>query len=120
MTNSNRLSTPKQAIDITKQLQELIAKGGFQLTKVISNYREVLLDFPKGGASTHSENNPADYASRGIKTWETEKLERWRRGVEFLWKDESEWPTAPRPRDRTLRRGRRRQEREGCSKHGGY
>lgn len=67
-----------------------------------------------------SENNPADYASRGIKTWETEKLERWRRGVEFLWKDESEWPTAPRPRDRTLRRGRRRQEREGCSKHGGY
>ena len=35
-----------QAVEITKELQELLAKGGFQLTKVMSNEREVLNAFP--------------------------------------------------------------------------
>ena len=34
--------TTSQAVEITKELQELLAKGGFQLTKVMSNEREVL------------------------------------------------------------------------------
>ena len=38
--------TTSQAVEITKELQELLAKGGFQLTKVMSNEREVLNAFP--------------------------------------------------------------------------
>ncbi|XP_044175332.1 uncharacterized protein LOC122958486 [Acropora millepora] len=37
--------TTSQAVEITKELQELLAKGGFQLTKVMSNEREVLNAF---------------------------------------------------------------------------
>ena len=43
-----------------------------------------------------SELNPADHASRGIRASETSKLERWKRGPEFLWKSSEEWPTQPR------------------------
>ena len=39
-----------------------------------------------------SELNPADYASRGIKASETGKLERWRCGPEFLWREVEDWP----------------------------
>ena len=39
-----------------------------------------------------SELNPADHASRGIKASETGKLERWRRGPEFLWREVEDWP----------------------------
>ena len=42
-----------------------------------------------------SELNPADYASRGIKASETGKLERWRRGPEFLWREVEDWPPQP-------------------------
>ena len=38
--------TTSQAVEITKELQELLAKEGFQLTKVVSNEREVLNAFP--------------------------------------------------------------------------
>ena len=38
--------TTSQVVEITKELQELLAKGGFQLTKVMSNEREVLNAFP--------------------------------------------------------------------------
>lgn len=41
------------------------------------------------------ELNPADYASRGIKASETGKLERWRRGPEFLWREVEDWPPQP-------------------------
>jgi len=37
-----------------------------------------------------SEMNPADYASRGIKPSEAEKLGRWCQGPEFSWKDVAE------------------------------
>ena len=37
--------TTSQAVEITKELQELLAKGGFQLTKVMSNESEVLNAF---------------------------------------------------------------------------
>lgn len=42
-----------------------------------------------------SEQNPADYASRGIKANESEKLERWKNGPEFLWRGREEWPQQP-------------------------
>ena len=40
------LETTSQAVEITKELQELLEKGGLQLTKVMSNEREVLNAFP--------------------------------------------------------------------------
>ena len=38
--------TTNQAVEVTKELQQLLANGGFQLTKVMSNEREVLDAFP--------------------------------------------------------------------------
>ncbi|XP_067045910.1 uncharacterized protein [Acropora muricata] len=37
--------TTSQVVEITKELQELLAKGGFQLNKVMSNERQVLNSF---------------------------------------------------------------------------
>ena len=37
--------TTREAVEITKQLQELLARGGFKLTKFMSNDREVLRAF---------------------------------------------------------------------------
>jgi hypothetical protein len=51
---------------------------------------------PEQWRQVKSELNPADYASRGILASETSKLERWKRGPEFLWKSTEEWPTQPR------------------------
>lgn len=49
------------------------------------------------------ELNPADYASRGIKPSEAEKLDRWSRGPALLWKDVAEQPTqAPKVLDDLL------------------
>ena len=42
-----------------------------------------------------SEFNPADYASRGIQPSENDKLERWKREPESLWKSTDEWPAQP-------------------------
>ena len=42
-----------------------------------------------------SEANPADLASRGIKASETKKLEVWKHGPDFLWKDSKEWLQQP-------------------------
>ena len=42
-----------------------------------------------------SEINPADHASRGIDPSEKDKLETWRNGPAFLWKNTDEWPTQP-------------------------
>ena len=39
-----------------------------------------------------SELKPADYASLGIKASETKKLQKWKNGADFLWKDTKEWP----------------------------
>jgi len=38
--------TSGNAVQITKELQQLLAKGGFKLTKVMSNEREILNAFP--------------------------------------------------------------------------
>ena len=41
-----------------------------------------------------TKSNPADDASRGIRMQELVNDSRWIRGPEFLWQDESHWPTA--------------------------
>ena len=46
-------SSEEHAIDISRQLQELLARGGFQLTKWISNRRDVLSAFPMGERALH-------------------------------------------------------------------
>ena len=50
---------------------------------------------PSQWRHVRSEANPADLASRGIKASETEKLEVWKHGPDFLWKDSREWPQQP-------------------------
>ena len=50
---------------------------------------------PSQWRHVRSELNPADYASRGIKASETKKLEKWKNGADFLWKDINEWPPQP-------------------------
>ena len=50
---------------------------------------------PSQWRHVRSEVNPADYASRGIKASETEKLKKWKHGPDFLWKDQNEWPQQP-------------------------
>ena len=47
---------------------------------------------PEQWRHVRSEINPADYASRDIQPSETEKLERWKRGPEFLWQPIHQWP----------------------------
>ena len=47
---------------------------------------------PSQWCHVRSEANPADYSSRGIKASETEKLEIWKHGPDFLWKYPDEWP----------------------------
>ena len=49
-----------------------------------------------------SEQNPADYASRGIRGFETDKLERWKHGPEFLWQSTENWPAQPIELDDSL------------------
>ena len=46
-------SSEEHAIDISGQLQELLARGGFQLTKWISNRRDVLSAFPVEERAPH-------------------------------------------------------------------
>ena len=50
---------------------------------------------PSQWLHVRSEDNPEDYASRGLKASETGKLEIWKRGLNFLWKDSDEWPQQP-------------------------
>ena len=50
---------------------------------------------PSQWRHVRSEANPADLASRGIKASETERLEVWKHGPDFLWKDSREWPQQP-------------------------
>ena len=42
-----------------------------------------------------SELNPADHASRGIKTTDTSDLDHWLNGPSFLWKNSQHWPEQP-------------------------
>ena len=50
---------------------------------------------PSQWRHVRSEANPADLASRGIKASETEKLEVWKHGPDFLRKGSREWPQQP-------------------------
>ena len=50
---------------------------------------------PSQWHNVRSEANPADLASTGIKASETEKLEVWKHGPDFLWTDSKEWPQQP-------------------------
>ena len=61
----------ERAIEVSKQLQELLARGGFELTKLISNSRTVLSAFPVEERAPHiksldlkSESLPMDRALR--------------------------------------------------------
>ena len=42
-----------------------------------------------------SEQNPADYPSRGLSIDEFLRRDRWKLGPDFLWKTENNWPDQP-------------------------
>ena len=42
-----------------------------------------------------SSSNPADIASRGANGSETQNLQQWLHGPDFLWRDEKDWPEQP-------------------------
>lgn len=42
-----------------------------------------------------SKNNPADFASRGLRTYQDDKLQRWLLGPEFLWDHQEKWDAQP-------------------------
>ena len=44
-----------------------------------------------------STRNPADDASRGLSVEELLHQERWFKGPDFLWKEETSWPIPPSP-----------------------
>ena len=44
----------------------------------------------------NSSSNPADHASRGLKTCEKAKLQQWLEGPELLWQDQKYWPVQPK------------------------
>ena len=50
---------------------------------------------PSQWRHVESSLNPADYASRGIKPNESNKIERWLKGPQFLSIDEEFWPKQP-------------------------
>ena len=57
---------------------------------------------PNQWRHVRSEENPANYASRGIRGFETNKLERWKHGPEFLWQSTENWPAQPIDLDDSL------------------
>ena len=50
---------------------------------------------PSQWRHVNSSSNPADHASRGLKTYEKVKLQQWLEGPEFLWQDQKYWPVQP-------------------------
>ena len=50
-----------------------------------------------------TKSNPADDASRGIRMQELVNGSRWINGPEFLWKNESHWPTSSTNSERETR-----------------
>ena len=63
----------------------------------VANRVAVIREGPSPSQWRHvrSEDNPEDYASRGLKAIETGKPEIWKRGPSVSWKDPDEWPQQP-------------------------
>ncbi|XP_015755924.1 PREDICTED: uncharacterized protein LOC107335413 [Acropora digitifera] len=86
---------------VTVPILELAAATlATRINKVVTKELEgrLTIDSPEESEPSHhvrSELNPADYTSRGIKASETKKLEKWKNGADFLWKDTKEWPPQP-------------------------
>ena len=50
---------------------------------------------PRQWRKVGTKENPADDVSRGLSGSDMISSDRWRRGPEFLWQEESAWPTNP-------------------------
>ena len=50
---------------------------------------------PRQWRKVGTKDNPADDVSRGLNRFEMIFNHRWKQGPEFLWQDESAWPTNP-------------------------
>ena len=50
---------------------------------------------PRQWRKVGTKVNPADDVSRGLNGFNMISNDRWKRGPEFLWQDETAWPTNP-------------------------
>ena len=50
---------------------------------------------PRQWRKVGTRENPADDVSRGLKGFDMISSDRWKRGPEFLWQDDTAWPTNP-------------------------
>ena len=79
--------------DSTSVLQ-YIANKSRRFQTFVANRLAIIHDNSEVSQWRHisTKLNPADYASRGLKTTETSKIETWLKGPEFLWCREEDWP----------------------------
>ncbi|XP_046803815.1 uncharacterized protein LOC111689370 [Lucilia cuprina] len=108
MAGSN---TIEDAAKLAEQLNELLTAGGFQLRKLAANNSNVLIKIPESDKlETHrtgyileslpevkwryvpTKLNPADCASRGVRSSYIVEDKMWFKGPPFLLHDSSEWP----------------------------
>ena len=63
----------------------------------VANRLSVIHDgsMPRQWRKVGTKENPADDVSRGLSGFDMISSDRWRRGPEFLWRDESAWPINP-------------------------
>ena len=63
----------------------------------VANRLSVIYDgsTPRQWRKVDTKENPADDVSRGLSGVGMISSDRWRQGPEFLWKDESSWPSNP-------------------------
>ena len=50
---------------------------------------------PRQWRKVGTKENPADDVSRGLNGFDMISSDRWKRGPEFLWQDDTAWPTNP-------------------------
>ena len=83
--------------DSTSVLQ-YIANVSRRFQTFVANRLAIIHDesTPSQWRYVNTKLNPADAASRGLKTTETSKIHLWLTGPEFLGLDENQWPPSPR------------------------
>ena len=76
---------------------QYIHSRGKRFQTFVANRLSVIHDgsTPKQWRKVDSKGNPADDVSRGLSGVDMIYSDRWRQGPEFLWKDESSWPSNP-------------------------
>ena len=85
-------------LDVTYWVDSMIVLGYIfndtkRFSKFVANRTKKIRDYTekKQWKYVDTSSNPADHASRGIAAADTEKVNRWLNGPEFLWQPEDTW-----------------------------